>query len=1312
MAVRFRQNGSMNWTASLDDDPLQQTAERIEQRFLHLSQTIQQQGTQFDNFAKKAAQAVTGYFSISSITSFVTSMVAVRGEFQQLEVAYRTILKSKSKADALMAETVKLAAVTPFTLTEVASSTKQLLAYGVGAGEVTSTLERLGNVAAGVSAPIGDIAYLYGTLRTQGRAYQQDINQFTGRGIPIIAELAKVFKVTEGEVRGLVEAGKVGFPQIEEAFKNMTGSAGIFYNLMREQSKTLTGQLSNLSDAWDRMLNDMGESNEGVFNAGIQSAIYLVEHYQDVIDIIKVLIVTYGAYRAAQYIHIALMEAQMTATSLLEVMSARLDKVMKALNATISANPYVLAATAIVALATAFYVYSDSLDAVGEATKEANSQLDIERNKLQQLLDVANNENLSKKARERAIKDLNKLSPEYLGNLNLETLKTDDAKKALDNYVKSLEKSIRLKILNKKLEDLINQENEGPGFGTKMLDLVFNGTTGGVNAFALNSTINNALEQQKVKDQIKKLTEEVDEETSKVTEKVRRDIASIDADIASKKAELAKTTNNAEYKRVEAEINALEREKARITGIATKASKEYNKSLEKKAELIAKLAALNEKYSVATESQEKQKLAEIKGDFAALQAEIDKLNKSKKNKAGALNLNLAPALQKAINDETGLQEVERTKTIIEEQKQLFNDYEAYKLEYGAKNADQRFAEELRGYETYVKYLESLTPVEGDLSVRAKKLKEYLDKELPKAKKEQANKEFDYNMANLKRVLDETRTAKVEEARIEAKFEKDLSILRTKFKGEEFEARKKQLERNRAIELDGVRIMAFEETKIAQDMAKNLFFMTREQLKEQIRNLKNDLKDKSLTPAQKEAGKNALNQAQNLLKSSGGTGLEALFPEAVAIKEALDKISKSFGMASQDFAELSGAFEGVNDELAFTLSTISRITGVVSNVAGKLAAGDLFGAITSGIAGIMSINKRVKEMNAAARAEVQAYYDTAYKGEVQYLALLRERARELAAQEKGTLSNIQKQRVLLATQTSDIDRKYQELFNKLQKQQYVASVDYQHGTWFRKAKVTQNMAGLSGLTYEEIEKLFTEGKLTNGAKVLFEQLQKLKEEGGDVTEALASVAAKAAEIFTGTTAEAITDTIADGFANGFTKVEDFAASTEDIIRKALLNALKYQALEGPIKKLYEQFAKDAESGGALDASEIAAFTAGINKTITDAALFADQLQKATGISLGKVTDNSANKNSLKGALASASQESIDVLSGYMASNRLIQIDMLAIGRQKLASILQIEIYTGRTATNTDRLANIETALVSINKKMDIPVDALRSGGRIP
>lgn len=107
---------------------------------------------------------------------------------------------------------------------------------------------------------MSDLVYLYGTTMTQGRLYTQDYNQFVGRGIPLGRELASVLGVAESQVREMVEAGKVGFPEVQQALQNLTNEGGMFYNLMEEQSKTITGRISNIEDSISMMFNKSGNS--------------------------------------------------------------------------------------------------------------------------------------------------------------------------------------------------------------------------------------------------------------------------------------------------------------------------------------------------------------------------------------------------------------------------------------------------------------------------------------------------------------------------------------------------------------------------------------------------------------------------------------------------------------------------------------------------------------------------------------------------------------------------------------------------------------------------------------------------------------------------------------------------------------------------------------------------------------------------------------------------------------------------------------------------------------------------------------------
>jgi len=296
-------NGALGFAATLDIDDFNVSAEAMDRHIRQVSTNIQMEAEDMEqsilDFAQKGAMYIQAYLVGQGMTGLLQSIVQVRGQFQQLEIAFGTMLGSEQKAKDLMDQMITTAAKTPFDLAGIAGGAKQLLAYGTAADKVNDTLVRLGNIAAGLSIPLNDIVYLYGTTMVQGRLYAQDVRQFTGRGIPLVKELAKMYGVTAEEINSMVSAGKIGFPEVEKVLNGMTDAGGQFYNLMEKQSASLTGMLSNLSDAWDSMLNDIGRANQEVFADAINGASYLVEHYQAILDILEAVAVSYGTVRAA-----------------------------------------------------------------------------------------------------------------------------------------------------------------------------------------------------------------------------------------------------------------------------------------------------------------------------------------------------------------------------------------------------------------------------------------------------------------------------------------------------------------------------------------------------------------------------------------------------------------------------------------------------------------------------------------------------------------------------------------------------------------------------------------------------------------------------------------------------------------------------------------------------------------------------------------------------------------------------------------------------------------------------------------------------
>lgn len=296
-------NGGLAFAATLDIKDFNVSADAMNARVKQLSDTTAAKAAEMDQslltFAKNGAAYITSYLVGQGMTNLLTSIVQVRGQFQQLEIAFETMLGSKSKAHELMQQMEETAAKTPFDLDGVANGAKQLLAYGESADKVNDTLVRLGNIASGLSLPLKDIVYLYGTTMVQGRLYAADVRQFTSRGIPLVKELAKMYGVTADEINNMVSAGKIGFPDVQKVLNKLTDEGGQFYNLMEKQSKSLTGMISNLGDTWDQVQDHLGEQNQDLFAGAINAAGYFLEHLEDILKMVKAVAIAYGSYRAA-----------------------------------------------------------------------------------------------------------------------------------------------------------------------------------------------------------------------------------------------------------------------------------------------------------------------------------------------------------------------------------------------------------------------------------------------------------------------------------------------------------------------------------------------------------------------------------------------------------------------------------------------------------------------------------------------------------------------------------------------------------------------------------------------------------------------------------------------------------------------------------------------------------------------------------------------------------------------------------------------------------------------------------------------------
>lgn len=432
--------GTTWWALGLDNAKFESDVAKSNSLFRSIGNTAEKEGSRIDNIFRKITVAATGFFTAQQALGYAQKIAQVRGEYQQLEVAFNTMLGSKAKADALMTQLVNTAAKTPFDLVGVSSSAKQLLAYGIAADKVNDTLVRLGNIAAGLSIPLQDIAWLYGTTMTQGRLYAEDLNQFTGRGIPMIRELAKELGVAENEVKALVSEGKVGFPEVQKVIENLTNSGGMFYNLMEEQSKTITGKISNMEDAISVMFNEIGQANEGIINSILETGISAIENYEEIGKVIGDLVLMYGTYKAAIITISALQSLQaygIAALTAKEVIHygwlVATQKAQLLLNRTIMANPYVAVAVAVAGIATAMWNFHDGIteaekaqDRFNKKQKEAKEEEEEHKRKIDQLVESSRNIALSDLQRGHSLSELRKEYPKIFKQYDIESIKLAD----------------------------------------------------------------------------------------------------------------------------------------------------------------------------------------------------------------------------------------------------------------------------------------------------------------------------------------------------------------------------------------------------------------------------------------------------------------------------------------------------------------------------------------------------------------------------------------------------------------------------------------------------------------------------------------------------------------------------------------------------------------------------------------------------------------------------------------------------------------------------------------------------------------------
>lgn len=247
--------------------------------------------------------ATFAYVSIYTAGRFLRTLAEISGEFELQEKSLSAIIGDADKAHRIFTQIKSLAVESPFQFSEMMSYVKQLSAFSIPVNELYDTTKRLADVSAGLGVDMSRIILAYGQVRSAAVLRGQELRQLTEAGIPMVQALADKFSILEGRV---ITAGDVferiskrmvPFEMVKEILEDMTNVGGKFYNQQQIQADTLKGKLSNLTDAFQVMLSEIGSEHEGILKGGVDTIRLLFDNWRSLAGVIGTVVSAYGTYR-------------------------------------------------------------------------------------------------------------------------------------------------------------------------------------------------------------------------------------------------------------------------------------------------------------------------------------------------------------------------------------------------------------------------------------------------------------------------------------------------------------------------------------------------------------------------------------------------------------------------------------------------------------------------------------------------------------------------------------------------------------------------------------------------------------------------------------------------------------------------------------------------------------------------------------------------------------------------------------------------------------------------------------------------------
>lgn len=371
----------LKFIVTMDSSQFTEGANKVMADVKQITSSVEKEGgkiqSQFDGIGKSIGGSMSKYLAMfggaAALKGLITEMVKVRSEFQKTDVAIRTMLGSKEKADELMNQVREYAKISPLEFGDITKATQMMISFNIEATKVPQYIKAIGDVSMGEKDRFNSLALAFSQMSATGKLMGQDLLQMINAGFNPLATISDKTGKSIAQLKDEMSKGAISAKMVQDAFIAATSAGGKFYGMSENAAKTIGGQLSMLSDAVAAAFNEVGTKTEGIITTAISGVTTMVENYEKVVKAIGVLITGYGTYKAALLTVMAVEQAHAAVQAAGSVKALMLKTAQEGVNKAMAANPYGAAALALAGLVSLITAAATSTDAFEDAQRDLDS---------------------------------------------------------------------------------------------------------------------------------------------------------------------------------------------------------------------------------------------------------------------------------------------------------------------------------------------------------------------------------------------------------------------------------------------------------------------------------------------------------------------------------------------------------------------------------------------------------------------------------------------------------------------------------------------------------------------------------------------------------------------------------------------------------------------------------------------------------------------------------------------------------------------------------------------------------------------------